>query len=47
MVLKIKNFNIKNQYRGGRLSEKGGLGLFAGLQGGLGKNEGVVFLRGV
>ena len=38
----------KNQYRGGRLPKKGGLGLFIDLRGGLGKKEeGGVFEGGV
>ena len=38
----------KNQYRGGRLPKRvGGFGQFPDLRGGgLGKKEGVVFLRG-
>ena len=37
---------MKNQHRGGGLPKKGGgLGQLANLRGGLGKKEGVVFLR--
>ena len=35
----------KAMYRG-KLPEKGGVGQFANLRGGVGKKEGVVFLRG-
>ena len=37
----------KINIEGGRLPKRAGLGLFANLRGGLGKKEGVVFLRGV
>ena len=38
---------MKNQYIGGDcIGEGGWLGQFVGLRGGLGKKEGVVFLRG-
>ena len=38
---------MKNQYRGGRLSKKGELGLFTDLRGDLARKMGVVFLRAV
>ena len=36
---------MKNQYRGGRLPKKVGLGLFTDSRGGLARKREVVFLR--
>ena len=36
----------KNQYIGGKLPKKRGLGQFVDLRGGLDEKQGVVFLRG-
>ena len=38
---------MKNQYRRGGLSKKGGLGQFVDLKGGLARKRLVMFLRGV